>query len=234
MLAQKSLDKSLPKVLFCGKFNLTEDTFQLGLAENQFQEVIAADGSVRYSWNVQSQEVSQTSSSYKRLKSTATLGVKDANLEKARMGSWKIGLFQPLGHGQKAITGSAQPLALKDKEHELDEDLWSQAQAQLSQAKGSFEKMIKDCKKHLQSVGVDAKHDPLYVEKEISYILQREYTRLDHLWQWKETPEQEVLTVERFDHQMLESSKAAESMMDKMAGIKGQLNARAARQKHLG
>lgn len=61
--------------------------------------------------------------------------------------------------------------------------------------------------------------------------MQMEYSKLDHAWQWKETPEQETLTVQKFDDMMLQSSRACESFLDKMAGIKGQISARVARSK---
>lgn len=165
-----SVDKSLPKILFKGKFHLSEDDFQVGLSEGQFAEVVAKDGSIRYSWNVQAQEVSQTSSSHKRIQSEAKLSAKEAKVEQAVMGSWKIGLFQGIG-SQKALTGPNRPLALLDKEEELSDDLWNQAQAQLSQAKATYDKMMKDCKRALQSIGVDNREDSLFPQLLLAALL---------------------------------------------------------------
>lgn len=38
--------------------------------------------------------------------------------------------------------------------------------------------------------------------------------------------------MQKFDEMMMQSAKSAESWMDKMAGIKGQINARAARSRN--
>ena len=42
-------NKPLTKVLFCGKFNLSEDLFQQGLSNGDFQEIVE-DGKIKYTW----------------------------------------------------------------------------------------------------------------------------------------------------------------------------------------
>ena len=70
------------------------------------------------------------------------------------------------------------------------------------------------------------------VRKDITQKLQKEKAILDHIWQWKETPENsgKPLTVKNYDDCMLASGKAGEALELRLAGAKGQANAIAARQ----
>ena len=47
--------KTLSKLLFKKKFNLTEEEFQQGLVDEEFYEVRGTDGKLKYSWNVSEQ-----------------------------------------------------------------------------------------------------------------------------------------------------------------------------------
>ena len=69
------------------------------------------------------------------------------------------------------------------------------------------------------------------LRKEISQSVCAQKTLLDHVWNWKETPQQEILTAARYDEIMLNAGVEAEKLQDKAAGVKGQLSARLARQK---
>jgi len=159
----KDSHKALPKTLFCGKFNLSEDAFQVGLAAGEFQEVIGKDGKVRYSWQVQEHTVSKGSDSRVTLKSESYLTKKDAAFEKARLDGPFIGLFEK-NKGQLAIAGPTGQLALCDKETELTAELWTQAQSQLSAAMKFWDNHIKEAKRLLQQVGGDNREDELYNE----------------------------------------------------------------------
>ena len=63
------------------------------------------------------------------------------------------------------------------------------------------------------------------VRKDITQKLQKEKAILDHIWQWKETPENsgKPLTVKNYDDCMLASGKAGEALELRLAGAKGQL-----------
>ena len=159
----KDTHKALRKTLFKGKFNLTEDAFQEGLTAGEFAEVVGEDGKVRYSWQSLQHTSAKGSGSEAQLKSEAFLTKKDAKFESMRVGSCFFGLFKKT-KGQLALPGSGQTLALCDKEVELTPELWTQAQAQLSQAKEFWDKHIRDAKKLLQQLGDDNKQDDLYVE----------------------------------------------------------------------
>lgn len=64
-----SKDKTLPRSLFKGKFNLTEEQFMAGLSDREFTEVWDSDRQIHvYSWN--SKVHSQS-----RGKSEGTVGV---------------------------------------------------------------------------------------------------------------------------------------------------------------
>ncbi|CAL1140043.1 unnamed protein product [Cladocopium goreaui] len=224
--------KALTKTLFCGKFNLSEDSFQAGLAAGEFHEVIGKDGTLRYSWEVLEHTVAKGRDSKVTLKSETYLSKKDAAFEKTRLDGPFIGLFQK-NQGQLAIASPAGQLALCDKEIELTPELWTQAQSQLSAATKFWENNLKEAKKLLQQVGVDNRDDDLYQEKDITQKIQKEKAILDHIWQWKETPENsgKPLTVKNYDDCMLASGKAGEALELRLAGAKGQANAIAARQR---
>lgn len=57
---------------------------------------------------------------------------------------------------------------------------------------------------------------------------------LEHVWNWKETPDAKPLTIENYDSIMLASGKAGESLEMRLAGARGQANALQARMKKHG
>ena len=62
----------------------------------------------------------------------------------------------------------------------------------------------------------------------------KEKSILDHLWNWKETPDGKPLAIVNYDGIMLASGKAGESLEMRLAGAKGQASALQARMKKKG
>ena len=58
---------------------------------------------------------------------------------------------------------------MEDQKATLTETQWQQAQAQLIEAIGAFEKMSKEVKKHLQVLGYD-KEDTIYVNLHLGLL----------------------------------------------------------------
>lgn len=158
-----TMDRALSKVLLKGKFGLTEDDFQQALVDGDIQEVITQSGKVKYSWNEDQQATVQASSSKTSVSAKAKLTEKEAQVQEAIHSSWQKGLFQ-LTSGAKALALKDQPgpLALCDADKEMPEEIWQHAQGQLKAAMGCLDKLDKDTKKALQSIGVDSKEDTLY------------------------------------------------------------------------
>ena len=55
--------------------------------------------------------------------------------------------------------------------------------------------------------------------------------KLQHLWHWKEMPDGSDITVGSYDLLMKECAEVAEKLDEGLAGVKGQLSARASRLK---
>ena len=70
-----------------------------------------------------------------------------------------------------------------------------------------------------------------YLRKELLSQARTIKSKLQHVWHWKELPNGDTLTVRSFDEMMSEAGKMAESLDEGLAGVKGQLNARAMRAK---
>ena len=51
----KEKTKSLPKGLFKGRFNLSEEAFQQGLLDGDFHEVRTKEGKLKYCWDEEQQ-----------------------------------------------------------------------------------------------------------------------------------------------------------------------------------
>ena len=160
--ASKEKDKSLPKSLFMGKFNLNETLFEQGLLDGDFCQVRDKNGKIAYSWT--SNEVSTTSGSSNKwmMEGRKELTKKEEEVQRAIFSSWQQGLFKKQKNPKMLEDGPAH-LALCDKEQELTEENWRLAQGQLKEAIGAFDKIDKDAKKALQTVGVDNKEDSLYL-----------------------------------------------------------------------
>ena len=146
---------SLPKTLFCGKFNLTETAFQAGLLAGEYFEVEEEDGSKTYAWT---QSTQATKSGVKDRTSVgaqakASAGDVATFTKLANMWQKGLGAVAPAGSQQG---GKKQPKALCDGDAKLTQVEWERAQAQLNMAMQSFDKLIKSAKTHLQTTG----HDP--------------------------------------------------------------------------
>ncbi|CAK9093010.1 unnamed protein product, partial [Durusdinium trenchii] len=139
-------DKCLSKLFFMGKFRLAEQTFEQGThGHSKSKPMCKAARAV--------------------LSSAKDLSKDEKKLEEAAFSTASFGLFKR--SRTKAIadgSGSASdgPLALLDKQEELSDKVWGQAQSQLHLALGGFVKMEKICFKALQDIGVDNKEDPVY------------------------------------------------------------------------
>ena len=79
-------NKSLTKVLFCGKFNLSEDLFQQGLSNGDFQEIV--EGKIKYTWG---SNVEQTSAGSRT--ETGTSGQKSKVRKVSRTRWWQLKYF---------------------------------------------------------------------------------------------------------------------------------------------
>ena len=52
---------------------------------------------------------------------------------------------------------------------------------------------------------------------------------LQHVWNWKELPSGEEMTLRTYSEMIEKAGEAAQSLQEQVAGVKGQLAARAAR-----
>lgn len=163
-------DKSLVKSLFKGKFNLSEDDFNEGLANHDFFEVVGEDGRVKYSWTQGEHSHTKGASSRAGTEASKVLSKKEKNLQDAAFAMWGKGLFKPTGGSAKALSAPETQLALEDSQVELDEDQWNKAQHQLNMSISAFEKLEQQCKKCLQDVGVDAKEDELWKQLQLGCL----------------------------------------------------------------
>ena len=153
--------KALTKMLFMGKFNLNEEMFREGLMNHEFVEVVSDDGKVRYAWTTQEHSTARGSSGTCKMVGQENLDDNQKMLEDAKFHSWGIGLFQPSG-STTASAAPPTPLALLDAEKEMTEAQWGKAEEHLSLALQAFEKLDKDGKRALQTIGVHAKEDSLW------------------------------------------------------------------------
>eukprot|EP00435_Cladocopium_sp_Y103_P037694 s1514_g10.t1 len=185
-------EKALPRFLFQGKFNLTDEKFEQGLQEGQFFLVKDEQGREKYSWDQLEHSHESGSSSKLSLGASKALSVNENKVEKAAFSTWSKGLFGQVN--PKSLPATPQLMPLQDKENALTEAQWQAAQSQLIEATQAFEKMPKEVKKHLQ-----------------------------------ETVKGENLTVENYDEVMGVAGSAASRIQQALAGIRGQLQARAAR-----
>lgn len=157
-------EKSLPKTLFCGKFNLTPDMFEEGLQNGDFMEVKASDGRLQYTWktDVHKFQVGEQQSSSAKNQVQGEKG--DGAAFNKMASNWKMGLFVKNtagGSAPKKGSGRAQ-LAICDQQAPLSDVQWQEAQGQLKPAQDAFEKCIKDGLRYLQQIGPDNKSDSLY------------------------------------------------------------------------
>ena len=154
-------EKSLPRRLLQGKFNLSDDAFEEALLEGDVVEVEMKGGKTGYMFQSMEHETERG----KRAESSVREQVDGTKKKKLffeeGVKNWAIGLFEK--SKDKAI-GEKRPglLALKDRQAPLSEAQWQQAQSQLKPAQDAFEKCHNTGLKFLQTIGPDNKLDPLY------------------------------------------------------------------------
>eukprot|EP00438_Fugacium_kawagutii_P010152 Skav200441 [mRNA] locus=scaffold559:18580:20348:- [translate_table: standard] len=217
----KAKQKSLSKTLFMGKFHLSQDAFEAGLAAGEFFQVVSEDGRVTYAWEQDEHSTVKGTSSSHQASGEKKLTQQEFELEKIAMAQWKFGLFK---RNQPLPLTNERALAIEDLKVELSDRAWEMAQKQLNDAQNAMDKLMKDGKKHLQTIGVDNKDDPL---KDIVKTVGNVKAKLDHVYNWKETPDGEVLTLQAYDDCMAQAGVVAERSSEQLAGVQGQLKARA-------
>lgn len=158
-------NRSLPRLLFCGKFNLSKETFEEGLRMGDFTEGVDEEGRPVYTWReseVKHAVGTSTSSSISKKKKLE--GKDDLALAQIAMKPKfpKQGLLQSLG-----TSGSREPLALEDQTQKpssgLSEEMWATATKQLKEAGQALDKLDKEAKRLLLIVGADDKDDPVFI-----------------------------------------------------------------------
>ncbi|CAJ1350817.1 unnamed protein product [Effrenium voratum] len=218
--------KSLTKLLFKKKWNLTEEEFAQGLADKEFYEVTDAAGKLKYGW-----DVSEHSTTRGKEGSSAVEAIHEGNRQDAKFfmqlaGDWKIGLFS------KSSSSKSGMLALHDSDKEINPEQWKQAQKQLNLGMAACERLHQSAKKLLQVIGVDAKED------ESKLLLGQ------HVYNWKESwpsafstrPTQEMqngqdITPQLYDTLMAEVGSQCEMLEEDLAAIRAQVNVRNARKR---
>ena len=154
-------EKSLPKSLFMGKFNLNEETFARGLMDNDFRQVKKSDGRIEYAWGQSEHSTTRGKQSKTTLQTQAQGSRQDIAKFSKTAKSWKIGLFaqsdDPDGDGDD--DGEQQPLAIQDDpgKQPLKKRNWEKAKSQMTQAIAAIKKIGGDARKILAKV--DEKDD---------------------------------------------------------------------------
>ena len=156
-------NKSLTKVLFCGKFNLSEDLFQQGLSNGDFQEIVE-DGKIKYTW---SSNVEQNSAGSR----TETAAKAEVQGEKGDVKKFfpvnridgLAGLGSPVTN-YALPPGCPGPEPIMDKTKEFTAEQWKIAQSQLQPRMAAMDKLEKEGLKMVQLVGCDNKQDQLFVK----------------------------------------------------------------------
>ena len=122
-------EKSLPKTLFMGKF-----------------EVRDPEGKVAYSWSASEHKTAKGDKSSFEMSATAQGSKGDAQKMNTLTGGWKMGLFSKQEQGAAAPGGkrTAAQLALEDRKQGLNDLQWQAAQEQLQPAIQAFQKIEKD------------------------------------------------------------------------------------------
>lgn len=164
----KEKEKSLPRRLLMGKFNLTANDFDEALADGELMEVKTASGAVQYCWSSNEHIVSKGKSSTRELEDKKQVDVGDKAYLQKNIRNWAIGLFaKEESSASSSAKASAAPLAL---ENAITSKQWEQAQTQLSAAMSGWDKLMKSAKTKLQTVGVDAKDDPLWNKLQLGHM----------------------------------------------------------------
>ena len=147
--------KTLPLLLFCGKFRLTPEQVQQGLREGQFMEVETPNGT-EYGWRQSTfSEIKgvKTATGYKMSEE----GDQDTMQKYTEMTQcWKSGIKRP----QSIASGSNQ-LAICDVESPLSQEEWVVAQKQLQSAFAALDQQEKNAMRHMGVIEQN-EDEPLY------------------------------------------------------------------------
>ena len=158
----KEVEKSLPKRLLMGKFNLSIEDFDAALAEGDLVQVTTRKGKVQYMWDSSAHVNVEGKKHESGLSMEKQISKKQKGMMEVAQQAWSIGLFVPTG--DSSGSGGAQQghkLAIKDRQKPLTADQWSQAEAQLKPAMDAFETMSQKGLKFLSNTSHN-KEDPLY------------------------------------------------------------------------
>ena len=152
--SSKATSKSLPKLLFMGKFSLTEQMLSQGVESGQFQVVHTDDGE-QYSWRQNSQTVKRGEKSEMAWEAKREGNSKDMAKYKAAAQSWAVGLMKPLPSGSSSATpgnGPGQLALTGGQDLPLTPDQWEVVKKQIGQASGALDRMEKEALRHLNSL----------------------------------------------------------------------------------
>ena len=156
----KSSQRSLPKTLFMGQFNLSEALFEAGLQNGDFQEVVDKSGKKKYAW-VEDEHVETKGKSATSMQKDSRDGkAEDKALFQKSARDWRIGLFEETG--SRPAPSSSGLLSLEDQKRSLSEKQWNAAQEMLCKAGGAMGRFLASGDKLLQQVGVDNKESELW------------------------------------------------------------------------
>ena len=159
----KSSQKSLPKSLFMGQFNLSEQLFEAGLLNGDFQEVIDSNGKKKYAWLEDEHIETKGKSSMSTQQESQEGQAADKVLFQTSARQWKIGLFEQSSSSTGAASGTPL-LSLEDEKRTLSEKQWNAAQEMLAKAVGAMGRFLTSGDRLLQQVGVDKKDSELWVK----------------------------------------------------------------------
>ena len=176
----KEIEKSLPKRLLMGKFNLSIQDFDAALAEGDLVEVTTRKGKVQYMWDSSTHVNVEGKRQESGLSMEKQITKKQKAMLEVAQQSWSIGLFAPTGDSSgSGGAQQSQKLAIKDRQKPLTADQWIQAEAQLKPAMDAFETMCQKGLKFLSNISHN-KEDPLYGQ--LCLVL-RKYLGM-YLWCW--------------------------------------------------
>lgn len=156
------LSKSLTRSLFQGKFSLSDELFERGLAAGDFTEVIDNKGRKAYMWETAIHKVKQGDKQQHGF--SAGFQGEKGDVEKMEnlKANWKLGLFKKNpSSGSRPLTGGAPNQLMLCDDAPLDEEQWQSAQGQFKPAMDAFDKCEKDGLKMLNAIGPENRDDPL-------------------------------------------------------------------------
>ena len=152
--------KTLPRLLFMGKYNLTEEKLKEGVAKGEFLEIKEGD-TFSYAFQTAIQDFKtgfKSGMGWDMGKEGDKKQLKAFQGLTANQNPFK-GLTMPTPTGSS--TDASAPLAIQDQDHPLVGDQWKLAQDQIAKATEALNKMEKEGIRHLTQVG-DDRSDPLF------------------------------------------------------------------------